>query len=149
MDARARLYPPVHRDVRSPRGRRQQGPEGRGGAVAECGVLAHRQHGGEPAPFDAQQPAPNDAVDTAVEPVHPPRGKARVQLVRAHAEPGQLRPRDHAVLALRELRHRPVELTRSTFSCHNQRKVERMEISPPSSRRVRPSLGITNKRSNA
>jgi hypothetical protein len=44
---------------------------------------------------------------------------------------------------------RTTKRTRSTFPCHNQRKVERAEPLLRRGRRVRPSLALTNERSYA
>jgi hypothetical protein len=81
--------------------------------------------------------------------VQPAGGDARAHPVPAHAEPDELGPGDHPVLALRKRGYGQIKLTRSTFRCHIRQKVERMANSPPSGRRVRLSAAINSRRSNA
>jgi hypothetical protein len=93
---------------------------------AQRGALANGQDGGKPVPLDSQQPGPGDAVDTAVESVQPARGNPRAQRVPAHSKLGELDPRHHTVLPLRQGSHRQIEPTRSSLWGHIPQKGERV-----------------------
>jgi hypothetical protein len=93
---------------------------------AQRGALANGQDGGKPVPLDSQQPGPGDAVDTAVESVQPARGNPRAQRVPAHSKLGELDPRHHTVLPLRQGSHRQIESTCSSLCGHIPQKGERV-----------------------
>lgn len=75
--------------------------------MAESRARARREHAGEPAPFQREQRVA-DGVDPAVDGMEVPARQTMVDRPAPQAEPGQLRPGDHPVLARRDRRDREV-----------------------------------------